>query len=347
MAIIKNLIVEEFGLHIGKHSERVRVTRINTEPTEKVLDAPLLHLENIFVMSRGVSVSADVIYECARRGIPIHFLSGHGRHYAGVYSSGLVGTVKTRRAQLAAYEDGRGLAVTRALIAAKVENQSALLRYMAKYRKEREPEVYKELRLLMSEVCDPLGNLAQIIDDAGRVADVRTQLMNLEARGAQKYWRGVKLVVDAAMEFPGRVPGKGEDVLNRMLDYGYGVLYSAVERALLSAGLDPYAGFLHADRSGKVSLVYDLVEPFRTPVVDRALIALLNKGPAIELNEHNFFDDEDKRLIAEKVLARLDAPEKYAGKRHAVKHILQMQARDLAAYLRGDREEFVGFAVKW
>lgn len=347
MAIIKNLIVEEFGLHIGKYSERVRVTRINTNPTEKVIDAPLLHLENIFIMSKGVSISADVVRECAEQGIPIHFLSGHGRHYASVYASGLVGTVRTRREQLAAYEDRRGLAVTRALIAAKLENQAALLRYMAKYRKERDPEVYQELRLLVDEVRDPLVAVEKLLAGAARVADVRAQVMNLEAQGAKKYWKGIGLSLKPEYGFPGRTPGASTDVLNRALDYGYAVLYAEVERALLSAGLDPYAGFLHADRSGKISLVYDLVEPFRAPVVDRALIALLNKGPAIELNEGNFFDDEDKRLIAEKVLARLDTAEKYQNQRQVFRHIVQMQARELAAFLRGDVPEFSGFTVKW
>jgi CRISPR-associated protein Cas1 len=39
--------------------------------------------------------------------------------------------------------------------------------------------------------------------------------------------------------------------------------------AALNAGLEPFAGFLHVDRPGKPSLVLDLVEEFREPVVDR------------------------------------------------------------------------------
>ena len=42
-----------------------------------------------------------------------------------------------------------------------------------------------------------------------------------------------------------------------------------VERALVLAGLDPYAGFIHVDRPGKPSLALDLIEEFRQAAVDR------------------------------------------------------------------------------
>lgn len=46
-----------------------------------------------------------------------------------------------------------------------------------------------------------------------------------------------------------------------------------IETALTLAGLDVFGGFLHVDRPGKKSLVYDFMEEFRQPVVDRAVIA--------------------------------------------------------------------------
>jgi len=48
--------------------------------------------------------------------------------------------------------------------------------------------------------------------------------------------------------------------------------------AVLNAGLEPYAGFLHTDRPGKPSLILDLIEEFRAPVVDRCVIAMCRRG---------------------------------------------------------------------
>jgi CRISPR-associated protein Cas1 len=59
-----------------------------------------------------------------------------------------------------------------------------------------------------------------------------------------------------------------------MLNYAYRVLESSTLVAATSLGLDPYIGFLHADKKGRASLVYDLMEPLR-PLVDRKLIEMI------------------------------------------------------------------------
>jgi CRISP-associated protein Cas1 len=58
-----------------------------------------------------------------------------------------------------------------------------------------------------------------------------------------------------------------------MLNYAYRVLESNTLLAATSLGLDPYIGFLHADKKGRASLVYDLMEPLR-PLIDRKLLEL-------------------------------------------------------------------------
>ena len=60
-----------------------------------------------------------------------------------------------------------------------------------------------------------------------------------------------------------------------MLNYGYAVLESEVRIAVVRAGLDPEIGYLHSNRRGRLSLVYDLMEPMR-PVVDRAVLTFVN-----------------------------------------------------------------------
>ncbi|MFQ3574010.1 MAG: CRISPR-associated endonuclease Cas1, partial [Thermodesulfovibrionales bacterium] len=102
---LETLIVEEFGACVGRHSQRLRVT-VRGEPRA---DTPLITLRQVIVKSRGVSVSSDAIMACAERGIPIHFVSGVGLSAgAALYTAALTGTVRTRRCQLAAYDDRRG-----------------------------------------------------------------------------------------------------------------------------------------------------------------------------------------------------------------------------------------------
>ncbi len=342
MALVRELIVDQFGAMVGLHSERLQVTL----KKEVIAEAPLIGLEQVVISGRGISLSANAIAACCEQGIPIHFLSSRGQPYAALYSAGLTGTVQTRRAQLLAYGDGRGLALARAFAEGKIRNQSNLLKYMAKYRKETDAALYRELRLVAGEVLSHVIDLDRL--KGGCIDEVREQVLSVEGRAAQKYWAAVKRVVPAELGWPGREGRGARDALNSALNYGYGILYGQVERALVLAGLDPYAGFIHADRPGKPSLVLDVIEEFRQPVVDRTVLGLVNKGVALEQDEEGRLTEGTRRMLAERVLGRLEeSTERYEGKRHTLRVILQMQARHLATYVRGDRERYEPFVAGW
>lgn len=347
MPIIQNLIADAFGSHVGKYSGRLKVTK----GKEVLAQAPLIHLETLTISNRGVSISADAIRACTDRGIPIHFVGGSGTPFAALYSSGLIGTVVTRRTQLEAYHDARSLYLSAGLIEGKLENQAAFLRYAAKYRKEVQAEVFDTLRQLDIDIQEHLGEIdtwLQVnLHDNLAIRDCRFELMSIEGRAAKQYWAGIGLLVPDYLDWPGRRTRGATDVLNSALNYGYGILYGEVQRALVLAGLDPFAGFVHADRPGKESLVLDLMEVFRAPVVDRPVIGLLNRGTQLEQDDRGYFVDKSRRTLAEKVIDRLDTAERYSGKRFTLRTIIQQQARAIAMYLRHEREEFRPYIAKW
>jgi CRISPR-associated protein Cas1 len=341
MAIIQHLIVDEFGSFIAKKSERLAVTCQG----EKRVEAPLMHLETVLVTGRGISLSSDVVAACAEQGIPIHFLDRHGHPTGTLYSAALTATVQTRRAQLEARSDGRGLTFAKAIASGKIRNQANLLKYMAKYRKEKQPELFEEVRLLADEVLDHLAEVERWTGST--VDDCRGQLLSSEGRASQKYWQAIGKLLLTETGWPGRKTQGATDPFNCSLNYGYGILYGQIERALLLAGLDPYAGFLHVDRPGKASLVYDLVEEFRQTVVDRTVMAIFNRGSAIEVDERGQLVESARRLLAEKILARLEADENYEQKRYSLRQIIQMQARHLAAFFRGERTCYIAYSSSW
>ncbi len=341
MGIIRYLIVDQYGSMVAKHSERIRVVK----GKERLAEAPLLHLEAILVTTNGVAISSDAIRECTERGIPIYFLSGRGKPYASIYSQALTGTIATRRAQLMAYNDGRGVVLAKQFVSGKLRNQANLLRYMAKYRKEREPEIFEAIQILVPDI---LGLEAEIESVEGESVDaVRERLLNIEGRAAQHYWAGIQILLKANLDWPGRRTRGASDPFNMTLNYAYGVLYGQIERALVLAGLDPYAGFLHADRPGKPSLSLDLIEEFRQQVVDRTMVGMVNKGVKIELDESKHLTMEFRRRIAEAVLGRLESRVPYEGKRFSLQSVIQSQARHMATFLRGERDGYEPFVGSW
>ena len=347
MPIIQHLVADQFGSHVGKYSGRLKIT----QKKETLAQAPLLHLQSVTIANKGVSISADAIRACTEHGIPIHFLSTRGTPYAALYSSGLTGTVLTRRAQLTAYQTAKGICLALAFAHGKIENQANLLKYIGKYRKETDPDCYNELRLLALETADHTAELSALhqiaIREGNNIVELRDQILSAEGRAAKKYWAGVKLILPEKLNWGGREGRGATDPFNSALNYGYGILYGEIERALVLAGLDPYGGFIHVDRPGKPSLVLDFIEEFRAPVVDRTLIGMVNKGTAIEMDEYGKLSEKTRRTIAGKVTKRLESHEKYEGKRNSLHAIIQMQARHIATYVRGDREEYHPFIVKW
>jgi len=335
------LIVEGKGTFVGKHQGRLRVSREQKTLTE----VPLIHLDQVIIVDSGVAISSDVIRVCSEEGIPIHFLGKSGRAVASMYSAGWTGTVLTRRAQLLAYENAAGVALAKAFVAGKLENQANLLRYMAKYRKETDLALHEEMMLVAIEMRDYLHELEQL--EGEKIESLREQILSVEGRAAQKYWEMIARIIPADLEWPGRETRGALDRFNSALNYGYGILYCQVEKALTLAGLDAYGGFLHADRPGKPSLVLDLIEEFRQTVVDRTVIGLVNKRFAIEQDEESRLNEAIRNKLAEKILERLESSEMYEKKRQALRFILQSQARHLALFARGERGQYEPFVAGW
>lgn len=92
---------------------------------------------------------------------------------------------------------------------------------------------------------------------------------NIEAQGAQRYWR--LLFGDT---FRRDQDGGG---LNGMLNYGYTVLRAATARAVIAAGLHPSIGLHHSNDNNAMRLVDDVMEPFR-PVIDLKVWHLRRNG---------------------------------------------------------------------
>lgn len=341
MGIVQHLIVDEFGSFVGKKSERLQVTCKG----EKRVEAPLMHLETVLITGHGVSVSSDAVAACSAQGIPIHFLDSRGQPVGSLYSSALTATIQTRRAQLQARDDGRGLRFAKAIAEGKLRNQANLIKYMSKNRREKEPELFDEVRLLADEVLDHLAELEKL--QGATVDEVRGQLLSIEGRGAQKYWQAVGKLLLPDLQWPGRRTQGATDPFNAALNYGYGVLYGQIERALVLAGLDPFGGFLHVDRPGKASLVFDLVEEFRQTVVDRTVVGFVNRGAPVKMDEQGRLIEATRRELAEKVLARLEANEPYEERRNPLRLIIQAQARHLATFFRGERADYVPFVASW
>ncbi len=343
---LAQVILSGYGIYLGKKSERLQIKvagKLAKDGNGSTYEFPMFRLSEVVIASRGVSFSSDLLEEFCERGIRLSFLDYAGRPYAMLTSPTLTATVESRREQLKAFDDARGLEFARAVVRGKIRNQRHLLLYCGKYLKQSNPERYdvvvglaKQLRQLELQARKIAGST---------VAEKRQELLGLEGVAGRLYWQGFKVIVEDKAEFMGRVHRGADDPLNALLNYGYGILYGHVWGAVANAGLEPFAGFLHVDRPGKPSLVLDLVEEFRQPVVDRTVIAFINLGQKAEMKE-GLLDADTRKAIAEKVLERLASPEPFRGQQFQIRSIIQMQARALVSFLRG-KAKYKPFSFRW
>jgi CRISPR-associated protein Cas1 len=332
------LVVDGYGTSLRKTSERLVVR----DKDKKIIqEIPLFDVDDILVLSRGVTLSSDVIESCAEQGVHIHFLTSQGRPIAKIVSPGLQSTVATRRAQISAYGDARGVEISKLFVGAKLRAQLNLIKYWAKNR--RGQDITTRLKQAAGKLDERIAELETI--QGQRIDEIRQSIMSCEGRAASVYWEIVKVLLPESLGFTTRDHRGAQDPVNMVLNYGYGILKSEISKVVLLAGLEECAGFLHADRSGRPSFVLDFMEEFRQPIVDRPLLSLLNKG-FTPVGKEGELSRETRHAILQAVQERLACMDRYEGRRCQLRTILQRQAHHLATYFRGERP-YKPFVWSW
>ena len=131
------------------------------------------------------------------------------------------------------------------------------------------------------------------------------------------------------------------------------MLLNDVCSALLAAGFDPAVGFLHQDRPGRPSLGLDLMEEFRAPFADRAVLALLNRE---QVRDSDFDRDGSGALRLKDEARRTVLVHWQERRKEVIEHplteekvalgvISHVQARVLARVLRGDAAEYAPYLM--
>lgn len=262
------LIISEFGTRIRKRRKRLLIEGKNGK-----IEVPVKQIRDLIILTK-TSLSTDIMKTLIENGVEITICSYLGRPVARVIGYRIGGSSINRRLQYKAFESGLGVELAKKIIRAKIENQSMNLKY---YSKSKRIEKISEFLRRKSE---ELIRISEEIDkiDGNSIEEVREEIMNIEGRAAGIYWESIAEVYGKEFGFRGR-DQRGDDIMNIYLNISYNLLSIWVWKHSLYFSLDPYFGFLHSERPGKLSLVYDLMEPLR-PLVDRLTIGyLLRKKP--------------------------------------------------------------------
>jgi CRISPR-associated protein Cas1 len=219
---------------------------------------PLENTDSVVVSSRTM-LTGPLMGRLREHGIAVSWVDDRGRLCARLEPHPSKNAVARRAQVTVALDPERSLEVARAMVRAKVRNQRVFL-----------------IRHARRGAAIPASVLVGLRDaelEAVR-ADGRERLMGHEGAAAKAYFEGLRvLVADSGMTFDGRSRQPPADSVNALLSYGYTLLAADCADAAAIAGLDPYIGFLHAERVGRAELALDLMEELRAPLVDSFVLA--------------------------------------------------------------------------
>lgn len=138
-----------------------------------------------------------------------------------------------------------------------------------------------------------------------------------------------------------------------MLNLTYGLLLADTLRSIVACGLDASGGVLHTAKRNKPALALDLMEEFRAPVADSAVLWAVNNG---ELREGDFRRDLDAvRLTQRGRKALIGAYERRAaaefthphfGYRVTWRRAMEVQARMFLGVVLGELDAYRPVVVR-
>lgn len=317
------LVVTQTGAFIGFSQGKLKVKLRG----KVIAEAPIARVERILILNKQISLSAYVIHECSKRKIDIDFIANDTPYALLTYYGHI--SPKLHQEQLKLQFSSRGLAYAKEITHTKALNQINLLKYYNRRRHD----------AFIASKIDQMKVLLR------KVADVKEKksLLGIEGSIATHYWSvfGTIIGVEGFL----RTHKDSIDEINQALNYGYAILYNRVQSALLHEGLNLNYPLYHAMQKNKPTLVFDMVEEFRQPVVDREIIAMLNRGQKIRQNNGRL-TKESIKLIVQHIQERLATPTKSRYGKTPLYNIIGFQANLLKRTIL-EGKKYKGFVNRY
>jgi CRISPR-associated protein Cas1 len=318
---------------VRKESERLKIFK-----DRKLVKEVKVNDFARFFINEETTFTTDALLLIAQKGKEIIYFSGND--FAGRLIGPENKNVRLRISQVEAHlSEEQSLLLARQFVLGKIHNSRITVQRFARRRK--------------LDLTTTLDNLKKMMNQCLEAKNI-DQIRGIEGNAAKEYFGVLPQFITAkGFPFHGRSKRPAKDAINSLLNYGYSLLRAEVTGALFSAGLDPYIGFLHRERYGRESLALDVMEEFRSILVDNLVIRLVNLGMIRPIDftdqygEPRLTDDARRQFLKEFDQRRLvEVTHPFLQKRYSYREIIQKQAILLAKYLKKELDDYYPFLIK-
>lgn len=327
---LRNIVISGYGVKVSRKDELIRISPKEGNPVQ----VSPREVEQVIIAGEA-SITSGVIRLLQKNGVDLVFVEHDpANFFARVVRSDYNMITDVWRKQIL-MDKGKRLAIAKEIMDCAIYNKLRILQSLAKNRAvdfDREVEYLNNRRATLHGIK---SNAA---------------LMGVEGDATKTYFSALRKIIPAEFGFARREKHPPHDPMNSMLSYGYTVLNSRVEYALMHAGLNPYEGILHVAYRNRPALSFDLIEEFRQPIVDRVVITQITQH---QVRADEFDQREDMCYMSERVRQMfLDAlyqrfEDEYTvhGERLEFLDIIFEQAKLLAKAI-GNNERYGGFRYR-
>lgn len=340
--LLNTLYVTSPNTYLSLDGENIVILKDQIE----ISRIPLHNLEGIITFGY-TGASPALMGACAKRNIALSFMKQSGRFLSRVVGE-VRGNVTLRKSQYRISDsEEESNKIAKNFIIGKI--------YNARWVVERATRDYA-IRLDVDKLKGVSKSLASSLKLVEQSHDLE-QLRGYEGEAASQYFSvfdDLILQQKDTFYFHCRNKRPPLDNVNAMLSFVYTLLAHDVAAALETVGLDPYVGFLHRDRPGRVSLALDMMEELRSVYADRFVISLINKR---EINSKRFTQKENGAVVMDDDTRKILLKAWQSKKQEIITHpflqeklewglVPYAQAMLLARYIRGDLDGYPTFMWK-
>lgn len=259
------LVLNTFGTSLSRDNEAFQI--IHKDGKQRV---PVQGVKSIQI-SRGAQITSDAVLLAIENEIEVLFMDKTGNPVGRIWSPkyGSISTI--RKGQLSFTFSHDAVLWIKDAIRQKIENQQALLLMMNNH----DDIIERKIQKAINRLEDYRKKISVI--DGEIVSDIAAQLRGWEGISSNIYFETLNMFIPESLRFAQRSQHPATDIVNAMLNYGYGLLYAKIEGILIKTGIDPYIGVMHRDDYNRPVLVYDIIELYRV-WVDYIVVALVAQG---------------------------------------------------------------------
>ena len=340
--LLNTLYITTPDRYLSLDGENIVIFSDNTE----IARIPLHNLEAVVTFGY-TGASPKLMGACAKKNIALSFMTEHGKFLARITGE-VRGNVTLRKEQYRISDcEERSAAIAKSFITGKIYNSKWVLeRAIRDYSLRIDGNKLK----LKSQSLSKAIKLVQICEET-------EQLRGIEGEAASLYFSVFDDMILQQKDdffFHARNRRPPLDNVNAMLSFAYSLLANMCASSLEAVGLDPYVGFLHKDRPGRISLALDLMEEFRSVMADRFVLTLINKRI---VDNKGFTTKENGAVIMNDDTRKVFLSSWQTRKQEVIQHpfldekvewgmVPYVQALLLARFIRGDLDAYPPFLWK-